>query len=147
MVLGNVADARKLAGNPSVSNVPDADITEALTYGTSRVFGLTGKIDWESDTLHIDYQAVVTASEYYASSKIRDRFQDQGDISTEHYNRANELLTAVTASLATGAGGGNPGTATTRYRSYPLNNSALPYRSLQGAGQELVGTAGGYEVP
>ena len=132
-----------------MANVSDADITQGLTYGTSRVIGLTGKSDWETDTVHGDYPTVVTAAEYFASSMIRDRFMDQQNISTEHYTRANELLTAVTASLATAGGGAGvaAGSASRTYRTYPLNNSALPYRSLQGTGQTLVGTSGGYEVP
>lgn len=147
--LGDINRTRRLAGNPSTGNVSDADITSALEYGTSRVIGVTGKSDWITDTTHGDYATVVTAAEYYASSWIRDRFQDQQNISTEHYTRANELLTSVAASLATAGGGAGvaAGSATRTYRTYPLNNSALPYRSLQGAGQELVGTAGGYEVP
>jgi hypothetical protein len=152
MVLGDLGRARRLAGNPSIGNVSDADITQGLAYGTSRAIGLTGKGDWETDTTHRDYAAVVAAVEYYASSYIRDRFLDQGDISTEHYTRANELLTSVVDSLATvggsgGAGGATAGSATRTYRTYPLNNSALPYRSMQGTGQMLIGTSGGYEIP
>lgn len=148
MVLGDVSRARRLAGNPATTNVSDADITQGLAYGTSRVIGLTGKDDWETDTTHRDYPTVVTASEYYASSMVRDRFQDQSNISTEHYTRANELLTAVADSLATVGVGVGAGSAARTYRTFPLNPSALPYRSMQGTGQTLVGTSsGGYEIP
>ena len=149
MVLGDVSRVRRLAGNPATTNVSDADITTGLEYGTSRAKGLTGKADWETDVTHGDYSTVVMAAEYYASSMIRDRFHDQTNISTEHYSRANELLTAVAASLATAGGGTGvtTGSATRTYRTFPLNPSALAYRSMQGTGQTLVGTSGGYEVP
>lgn len=151
MVLGDVSRARRLAGNPATTNVSDVDITQGLAYGTSRVIGLTGKDDWETDTAHRDYPTVVMAAEYYASSMVRDRFQDQSNISTEHYTRANELLTAVADSLATvggTSGGAGAGSAARTYRTFPLNPSALPYRSMQGTGQTLVGTSsGGYEIP
>jgi hypothetical protein len=150
MVLGDVSRARRLAGNPATTNVSDADITQGLAYGTSRVIGLTGKDDWETDTTHRDYPTVVVATEYYASSMIRDRFQDQSNISTEHYTRANELLTAVADSLATvgGADGAGAGSAARTYRTFPLNPNAQPYRSMQSTGQTLVGTSsGGYQIP
>lgn len=143
MVLGDLGRARRLAGNPSITNVSDADITQGLTYGTSRVFSITGKTDWETDTAHPDYAACVMAAEYFASAMVRDRFQDQSDISTEHYLRAKEMLTEVTKSLAAGSGGG-VGTATAAgvYRSYPRNPTAFPYRSMLSPGQTLVGVAG-----
>lgn len=144
MVLGDLGRTRRLAGNPAITNVSDADITQGLTYGTSRVFSITGKTDWETDTLHPDYAACVMASEYFASSMIRDRFQDQSDISTEHYLRAREMLMEVVHALAAGSGG-TGGVATTAlgaYRSYPRNPLASPYRSILSPGQTLVGVAG-----
>lgn len=143
MVLGDLGRARRLAGNPSTTNVSDADITQGLTYGTSRVFSITGKTDWETDITHPDYAACVMASEYFASSMIRDRFQDQSDISTEHYLRAKEIITEVVNSLSSSStGGGGAAHATRAYRSYPLNSSATPYRSMISTGQQLVGVAG-----
>jgi hypothetical protein len=143
MVLGDLGRARRLAGNPAISNVSDADITQGLTYGTSRVFSITGKTDWETDTSHPNYPAVVMAAEYYASSMIRDRFQDQSDISTEHYIRAREILTEVVTSLAAGSTGGLIAASASRaYRSYPKNPEAMQYRSMLSPGQTLVGVAG-----
>lgn len=151
MVLGDVSRTRRLCGNPSTTNVSDADITQGLTYGTSRAAGITGKIDWETSTTHKDYATVVMAAEYYASSMVRDRFQDQTNISTEHFDRAEALLTQVANSLAAsgegGGAGGGAGTATRTYRSYPLNSSATVYQSMFRGGQQLVGVASVYEVP
>jgi hypothetical protein len=146
MVLGDIGRARRLAGNPSISNVSDADITQGLTYGTSRAISFTGKADWETDTTHSDYASIVMAVEYYASSVVRDRFQDQSDISTEHARRAEGILRDIVNSLTSTTAGG-VGIATGTYRSYPLNNTGLPYRSVLGTGQRLIGVAAGYEVP
>lgn len=147
MVLGDVARTRRLAGNPSITNVSDSDITQGLTYGTSRVISITGKDDWETDTTHKDYGGVVAAAEYFASSMVRDRFHDQSDISTEHYNRAKEILTEVVASLSSGAGvAGGSGSATRTYRTFPLNPSATIYKSTSSTGQTIYTGVGDYNA-
>ena len=145
MVLGDVNRTRRLMGNPSVTNVSDSDITQYLTYGTSQVGRLTGKTNFETDTLHPDYPTAIMSSEYFASSAGRDRFDDQTDISTEHYQRATALARQIADSLSNSATGGT-GIATRRYRSYPLNPSAIIYRSMLSQGQELVGV-GDYNIP
>ncbi len=144
MVLGDVNRTRRLSGNPAVSNVSDADISQFLAYGTSQVNRLTGKANWETDTLHADYPSAVMSAEYFASSAIRDRFDDQSDISTEHYSRGNALARQIADSLANSATGGT-GIATRKYRSYPLNANAIIYRSMLSTGQELVGI-GSYDI-
>jgi hypothetical protein len=151
MVLGDLGQTRRLAGNPSVSNVSDTDITAALAYGTSMAIGITGKVDWEIDITDPFYNAVVAAVQYFAASEIRDRFMDQTDVSTEHYNRATTILTQITETMSavgsdvTGGGaGGGSGIATTTYKTFPLNPNAVVYRSLHQQGQELVGTEGYY---
>jgi hypothetical protein len=136
MVLGDLARTRRLCGNPSTTNVSDADITQGLTYGTSRVISWTGKTNWETDTTHVDYASAVMAAEYFASSMIRDRFEDQSDISTEHFRRAENILRDVTNSLTNTSGAGS---VRGIYRSYPLNSSATIYRSMFSSGQYLVG--------
>ena len=142
MVLGDVSRTRRLSGNPSITNVSDADITTGLTYGTSRAISFTGKDDWETDTSHDGYAAVVQAVEYFASSMIRDRFQDQSDISTEHYRRAENILRDLVNSLSSVSG--IEAVAVGAYRSYPLNPSAIPYRSMLSPGQTLPGIANSY---
>ena len=141
MVLGTISRARSLAGNPAVSNVSDADVSQGLAYGTSQVIRLTGKDDFETDVNHRDYATAATAAEYFASSMIRDRFDDQTDISSEHFNRGNALAQQIADSLAStsGAGGGS-GIAVRQYRSNPLNSAATTYRSMLSQGQILVGT-------
>src|SRR6266496_1040216 len=104
--LGDTARTRRLAGNPATTNVSDADIITGLEYGTAQVIRLTGKTNWITDTTHADYATAVMATEYFASSMIRDRFQDQGDISTENYQRANALARQIADSLANSATGG-----------------------------------------
>jgi len=141
MVLGDVGRARRLAGNPSTTNVSDADITQGLTYGTSRVISFSGKSDWETDTSNTDYPTAVMAAEYYASSMIRDRFQDQGDISREHFSRAENMLRDMVNSMSSGITA-TAAIAQGAYRSYPLNQSASAYRSMYSPGQQLVGVAG-----
>jgi hypothetical protein len=140
MVLGDLTRARKLAGNPSTSNVSDADITAGLAAATATVIRITGKSNWETDTTHPDKPSADEAAEYLTSGYIRDRFDDQTDISSEHWTRGNSICRQIADSLANSATGGT-GIATRKYRSYPLNSNATIYRSMLSTGQELVGTA------
>lgn len=148
MVLGDLNRTRRLAGNPATTNVSDADITQGLIYGLSHVIRITGKTDWETDTLNPLYPAAQECDEYFGSSYIRDRFQDQSDISTEHWNRANAIATQLADSLASlsSSGGGGTGISMRLYRSNPLNRGAPTYRSMTSTGQLLVGI-GEYDIP
>ena len=134
MVLGDVDRTRRLAGNPSTTNVTNVDITSYLEYATSMVLGKTG-FDFEANQTNSNYESAVMAAEYFASSAIRDRFGDQANISTEHYDRAISILEGVTANLiasgqgGAGAGGGGSKGASTQYRTFPKNPNALIYRS------------------
>jgi hypothetical protein len=149
MVLGDVNRTRNMAGAPSVENVSDAEITTYLGFGTSRVIAVTGKTDWETDTTHTEYNSAVMAAEYFADVAIRDRFGDKDDVSTEHWDRAMAILTQVQASIEGGgdggAGGGGAGGSTIGgvYKTYPLNPSISPYRSIsptsQYLGEDVVG--------
>ena len=108
MVLGDVSRTRRLAGNPLTTNVSDADITQYLTFGTSRVKVLTGKDDWETDTSNVEYASAVMAAEYFADVAIRDRFGDKDDVSTEHWDRAMAICGQIAENLeggGTGTGG------------------------------------------
>ena len=135
MVLGDVDRTRKLAGGHSVENVSDADITTYLGYGTSMVKSETGK-DFEADTGAADYDSAVMAAEYFASSAIRDRFGDEGEVSTEHYDRGKAIISQISKNLE---GGGTSGTTTVKaqYRSHPLNPDVTPYTSMHPPSQYL----------
>lgn len=151
MVLGDKDRARRLAGNPALANVSDADMTQAMVYGTAQVIGGTGKFDWETDLSNPLKPMADEASEYFAASYVRDRFNDQLDISTEQYNRAyqmTETLGNALIALPGGAGsGGSSGIATRAYRTNPLNPNAMVYRSMTSMGQELVGTQVYFSLP
>ena len=146
MTLGDLARTRRLAGNPSIPNVADADITQGLNYGTSQVMEYTGKTDWETSTSHVSFSKAVTAAEYFASSYIRDRFNDQIKISDEHYDRAIEICEEIADSLADNKILVDSIAVRGKYKSFPLNSSAIPYRSMSSQGQELVGV-GDYDIP
>lgn len=141
MVLGNVARTRSLAGGHSTDNVSDADITVYLGYGTSMVKSETGK-DFEIDTSHADYNSAVMAAEYFASSAIRDRFGDEGEVSGEHFERGKAIIAQISKNLE---GGGSAGTTTVSgsYRSYPMNGDVTPYRSMHPTseylGEDVIG--------
>jgi hypothetical protein len=141
MVLGNVARTRALAGGHSTDNVSDADITIYLGYGTSMVKSETGK-DFEADTGDPNYNSAVMAAEYLASSAIRDRFGDEGDVSQEHYDRGLKIIGEISKNLG---GAASAGTTTVRgsYKSYPLNPAITPYRSLHPTseylGEDVIG--------
>jgi len=154
MVIGDIQRTRRLAGNPSSTNVSDADITQGLAYGTSQVIAATNKDDWDTDTSNDFYPTAVMAAVYFASSMIRDRFNDQVDISTEHYNRATALITQIAEVLASsGEGGGGSGSgsssaiASRQYRTYPLNPNAPVYRSMTSQGQTLIGVETYTNIP
>lgn len=141
-MLGDLGRARRLAGNPSTSNVSDADITQELTFGTAQVIRQTGKADWETDITHPSYPSAVQACEYYASAAIRDRFDDQRDISTEHWNRANMLVEQISQSIDVGTGlTGSNDMAIAAYRTNPLNPSAPVFLGAGSTneGQRLIG--------
>jgi hypothetical protein len=131
MVLGDVSRTRRLAGNPLVANVSDADITQYLTFGTSRVKVLTGKTDWETDTSNVEYASAVAAAEYFADVLIRDRFGDKDDISTEHWDRAVAICTQIASGLeGSGTGTGGEGTVSAQYKTFPKNAAITPYHSM-----------------
>jgi hypothetical protein len=131
MVLGDVGRTRRMAGNPLTTNVSDADITQYLTFGTSRVKVLTGKDDWETDTGNAEYASAVMAAEYFADVAIRDRFGDKDDVSTEHWDRAMAIVGQIATSIEGGGSGtGGEGTVSAQYKTYPKNAAILPYRSL-----------------
>jgi hypothetical protein len=155
-MLGDLGRARRMAGNPSVTNASDADVTQGLTYGTSQVMAYTGKTDWETDTSNIHYATAVSAAELFASHYIRERFNDQLNISKEHFDTATELCERIADALADAATAGvnaiGAGSVVGSYKSYPMNRNATPYKSTGGGGQYLVGvddvnSAGRYEVP
>jgi hypothetical protein len=141
MVLGDVDRTRRLAGGHSPDNVSDADITSYLAYGTSMVKSETGK-DFEADTSAPDYNSAVMAAEYFASSAIRDRFGDRGEVSTEHYNRAKDIISQISKNLEGSATSGTT-TVSGSYKSYPLNDDAIIYSSLYPGtgylGEDVIG--------
>ena len=148
MTLGDSGRARRLAGNPSTTNVTDNDVTQGLNYGTSQVMEYTGKTDWETDTNHVSFMKAVTAAEYFASSYIRDRFNDQTNISGEHYSRARELCEEIADALADNKILTENIALRGEYKSYPLNSSATVYKSTSSQGQELVGVGDyGHDIP
>src|SRR5262245_36218549 len=155
-MLGDLGRVRRMAGNPSITNASDADITQGLNYGTSQVMEYTGKTDWEASTSHVSYHTAVTAAELFASHYIRERFNDQLNISKEHFDAATELCERIADALFDASLSGDTATGAGavwgHYKSYPLNRNARPYRSITEGGQTLIGVdqvneAGRYEVP
>ena len=131
MVLGDVTRTRNLAGAPSTDNISDAEITQYLTFGTSRVTALTGKTDWATDTANVEYASAVMAAEYFADVAIRDRFGDKDDVSTEHWDRAMAICSQVASNLEGGGGGsGGEGTVSAQYKTFPKNAAITPYHSM-----------------
>lgn len=121
MAYGDTTRARSLAGNPSTTNVSNNDVTQAVAYGDSMVDTFTGKSDWTSSDL--EYESVQSASEYFASSYVRDRFDDPGDKAKKHYERAMEICRGIRM-------GTRLIIKSQSYRTYGLNPDATPYRSI-----------------
>lgn len=120
MAYGSETRSRSLAGNPSTTNFSSSDLTQAVAYGDSMVETFTGVTSWDSSS--IEYEAIQTASEYFASSYIRGRFEDKDKKAKEHYEFAMGICTGIRA-------GSRIFVASPNYRTYPLNENATPYRS------------------
>jgi hypothetical protein len=145
MVLGDVNRVRELSGKHSSDNLSDADISQYLLYGTAEVEQATGKYDWDTDTSNPLYPLAVMASEYFAASVSRDRFNDESDISTEFQGRANNIIRRIANNLFNSSTAGTA-IAKGKYRSWPLNPNTTPFKSAANTntGQEIIG-AGDYK--
>lgn len=124
MTYADIERARLLAGNVTLTLATDGIIAQAIAFGDSMVDTFTGKSDWTSADM--EYAVIQTASEFFASSYIRDRFQDENTKAKAHYDRAMELCDKIRR-------GSQVLIATPDYRTYPLNEDATPYQGLSGA--------------
>lgn len=123
MAYGDTTRARETSGNPSTTTVSAASMTQAVAYGDSMVNTFTGKSDWTSS--NVEYASVQSASEYFASSYVRERFKDEGQKSKDHFERAMEICRLIRM-------GEGVTVVTQTHRTYPLNPDATPYRSISG---------------
>ena len=128
MAYGDTTRARSLAGNPSTTNVSAGDVTQAVAYGDSMVDTFTGYSSWTSSDG--EYESIQTASEYFASSYVRDRFDDPGGKAKTHYERAMAICDKIRM-------GSRILIATPDYRTHPLNEDATPYKSMSGANNSV----------
>jgi hypothetical protein len=127
MTYGDLNRTRKLAGNPVIADVTDADISQAIAYGDARVEAETAHQGWLVGDQ--GYNLVVEASEYFASSTIRDRLNDPEKQADRHYQKALDICDAISKSSALSIIAINQ-----PYQTYPLNLSAPIYRSLPSSG-------------
>src|SRR6266487_206765 len=126
MTYGDYNRARRLAGNPVVSDVSDADMQQAIAYGDARVEAETAHQGWLVGDQ--GYNLVVEASEFFASSWVRDRFNDPEKQGDRHYQKALDICDAISKSSAL-----SMIVITQEYKTYPLNQAAGIYRSLPGS--------------
>lgn len=124
MTYGDSDRARRLAGNPTTTNVSSADMTQAIAYGDSCADTFSGSSSWSSSD--IEYEIIQSASEYFASSYVRDRFEDPGNKAKAHYDRGIALCQSIRL-------GSRVLIATPGYKTFPLNPDAQIYRSSSGA--------------
>lgn len=124
MTYGDTTRARSLAGNPSTGNVSSADVTQAVAYGDSMVNTFTGYDAWNSTDDPDFYPSIQTASEFFASSQIRERFDDPGKKAQSHYERAMAICDGVRRSSSH-----NAISVSSNYHSWPANENAGPYQS------------------
>jgi len=127
MTYANRDAVRKLAGNPAVTDVSDADIDNIITHSDARAEFETAHRGWlPGDD---GYPLIQEASQYFASSEVRDRFQDPDKQADKHYQKALDICDSIskgsTLSIFTIAGD---------YQTYPLNLDKPIYRSLPGSG-------------
>lgn len=124
MAYGDSDRARRLSGNHDTTDVSAGDMTQAIAYGDSCVDTFTGYSSWTS--ADGAYETIQTASEYFASSYIRDRFEDKDDKAKAHYDRGVELCRMARM------GGVGVFIKSQNYRTNALNSSIAPYRSISG---------------
>ena len=128
MTYGDLNTVRKLAGNPDTTDIADADITQAIGYGDARVNAETGDSTWLSTDDF--YPLAKEASEYFASSWVRDRYKvTQTDGSgTMHYQKALDICDSIRKAAI-----GSIIIASSDYQTWPLNQKKPIYRSLPGS--------------
>lgn len=130
MAYGDSTQVTELCGNTSTTNLPAATITAAIGYSDSIVEIKTGKNDWASTD--DEYGGVQMASNLIAASYCLQRFgggnKDSLDKADRLWNQGMDIINMIKA---------NSGTIlhvkTQGYRTYPLNSSATPYRSISGS--------------
>jgi len=127
MAYGDLTSVRKLAGNPSIADVPDADVTKAISYGDARAEAETNHQGWLPGDQ--GYALICEASEYFASSWVRDRFADPDKQADKHYQKAQDICDAVFRSSSLSVT-----VLTQQYSTFPANPDASIYRSLPGSG-------------
>lgn len=140
MVYGTLAQARKYAGNPSTTNVPDSDITTALEGGDALINTLTNRTWVISDA---EYPLIQRISELLASSLIRTRSSDPDKISDEQKSEALDYIKMINENKKDSTSGAitirNLG-----YRTNPLN----PQQGIKTSRGRLTGLlAADFEDP
>lgn len=93
MTYGVNADVRKLAGNPTTSDIASADIDTYITRADSEVEKLTGHTGYtSSDT---EYYLVVQISNLLAAAWIMDYFKDTEGKAEKYRAQAQALIDAI----------------------------------------------------
>jgi len=132
MTYADIGRVRKLAGNPNVNDVSDADIIAAIAYSDNRVEAETAHSGWVAGDE--DYAMLVQASEFFASSIIRDRFKvantDMGGIA--HFQAAIEICEMINKSAPAAII-----LAHSEFATFPANPDGKMWRSLPGTGSAL----------
>lgn len=134
MAYGDSSRVRQLAGNMSTTNLSAADVTQSIVYGDSMVNTFTAKDDWNSND--VEYGMIQTASEYFAASYCVKRLFT-GDKSTVDRARALEEQAHMILGTLRKSSANLIHVVSSSYRTYPLNESATPYRSMSGANNSV----------
>lgn len=127
MTYADRTSVRKLSGNPATSDVADSDIDRAISFSDARTEADTNHAGWLAGDQ--GYPLVCEASEYYASSWVRDRFSDPDKQADKHYQKAQDITDAVFRSSSLSIT-----VLMQDYQTYPANPDASIYRSLPGSG-------------
>jgi len=126
MPYGDYIVVRKLAGNIDTADISDADFQQAVQYGDARVESETGHSGYQiTDPI---YPLIKESSEYFASSWIKDHFEDENGKGDNFYSKAQDICFSIRESSPESLF-----VLSAPYRTYPLNPNAPIYRSLPGA--------------
>ena len=98
------------------------------------------KTDWDTDTTHPLYKKARSLSNYFASTYILDRYGGDGEKADRHFERfiwmaeqfgkAYQNWVMVNGDSGSGNTVNKFGVAKSKFKSYPKNPDAIPYKSV-----------------
>lgn len=138
MVYGVLAEVRQRIGNMGTANVPDAMITIAIASGDALVNNLTGKTPsqpWDSVLDPVIFPIAREASNFFASSIVRENFADKEGVSNDHRRIAENMCKMINESSSSLVPSPTTVIKSQPYKTAPLNPNGEIKLSIHGRRQ------------